>query len=227
MARTNDYLSYLLRNLGVRVALDRGHLERVGRRLAQLFQGLFGPGHGVADEVHRRASERFLDARLRQGGLPEALLYWPITAGGLGLSDPFAQLTAYEKARGALAESTVPVQRFDKRNPTTWGYYYESLARLLSPAKPIDTPAMQRLVNDFVARGSKVSGRQQAGLSPYWQWVVYTYGPQLLEALGTFRFLLTELVPLQLIYQNRIGGSSLGGEAPASGTVAGEEDIPF
>jgi hypothetical protein len=228
VARTNDYLSYLLRNLGVRVALDRGHLERVGRRLARLFQGLFGPGHGVPDEVHRRVNERFLDARLRERGLPEALLYWPITAGGLGLTDPFAQLTAYEKARGLLAEPAVPVQRFDKRAAVSWGYYYNALARLLGPAKPDDTPAMQRLVNDFIARGTKVSGRKQAGLSPYWQWALYTYGPQLLEALGTFRFLLTELVPLQLIYHNRIGGSSLGGEAAASGTVdAGAEDIPF
>jgi hypothetical protein len=33
--------------------------------------------------------------------------------------------------------------------------------------------------------------------------VVYTYGPSLLEALGTFRFLMTELVPLQMILEGR------------------------
>jgi hypothetical protein len=223
VARTNDYLSYLLRNLGVRVALDAGHLERVGRRLARLFQGLFGPGHGVADEVHRRVGERFLDARLREGGLPEALLYWPITAGGLGLTDPFAQLAAYGKARAALAELRPPAQPFEPRWAGAWASYYRSLVRLLTPAKPDDTPAMQQLMNDFIARGTKVSGRKQAGLSPYWQWVVYTYGPQLLESLGTFRFLLTELVPLQLIFQNRIGDSSLGADTGAA--AEGSDDV--
>lgn len=30
-------------------------------------------------------------------------------------------------------------------------------------------------------------------------WVLYLYGPQIREHLGTFRFLITELVPLQII----------------------------
>ena len=62
---------------------------------------------------------------------------------------------------------------------------------------------MEQLVDDFIRRGGEVSGRGQTGLTPYWRWVVYTYGPALLEALGTFRFLMTELVPLQLILENR------------------------
>ena len=55
-----------------------------------------------------------------------------------------------------------------------------------------------------------MSGRGQEGLSAYRRCVVYTYGPSLLEALGTFRFLLTELVPLQLILENQMEASSLG-----------------
>ena len=74
---------------------------------------------------------------------------------------------------------------------------------------------MESLVKDFIARGSEVGGREQKGLSKYWQWIVYTYGPALLEALGTFRFLLTELVPLQLILENRTDVPSLSTTTPA------------
>ena len=83
---------------------------------------------------------------------------------------------------------------------------------------------MERLVSDFINRGSEVSGRHQAGLTPYWRWVVYSYGPALLEALGTFRFLMTELVPLQLILDNRRSARwELESDAP--GGEGGE--IPF
>jgi hypothetical protein len=237
VACLNDYLSYLLRHLGVRVDLGESHLDEVGRRLARLYQGLFGDGHGVAEEIRRRVGERFLDARMRERGLPEALLYWPITAGGLGLTQPLIHLAALQKARAGLAEPAPPLSRFGEEFPYAyaWESYYRSVARLLRPAKPAETPSMERLLSDFIARGSKVSGRQQTGLGSYWQWVVYTYGPQLLESLGTFRFLLTELVPLQLIFQSRIEGQSLGGEtaggdAGGQGTSTGvgpPEEIPF
>ena len=58
---------------------------------------------------------------------------------------------------------------------------------------------METLVQDFIKRGSEVSNREQESLSPYWRWILYIYGPQILDSLGTFRFLITELVPLQLI----------------------------
>ncbi len=103
---------------------------------------------------------------------------------------------------------------------------------------------MERLVQDFIARGGEVTGRGQSVLTPYWRWVVYTYGPSLLGALGTFRFLLTELVPLQLILENRglttgsdddtghapqpPGHGSDGWSANYSAPPAGDDDpIPF
>ncbi len=58
-----------------------------------------------------------------------------------------------------------------------------------------------------------MSNCQQAGLSAYWRWILYIYGPQILDFLGTFRFLITELVPLQLISQKyRQGVADEGGE---------------
>ena len=75
---------------------------------------------------------------------------------------------------------------------------------------------MEALVNDFIRRGSEMSNRHQAGLSPYWRWILYIYGPQILDLLGTFRFLITELVPLQLIIQQYRHGTA-GEQSEAGG----------
>jgi hypothetical protein len=64
---------------------------------------------------------------------------------------------------------------------------------------------METLVRDFIARGSGLSAGKQKTLSPYWRWVLYLYGPQIREAFGTFRFLFSELVPLQLITERQVG----------------------
>ncbi len=108
-----------------------------------------------------------------------------------------------------------------------WAWYYNGVVGTVQPTSPPELTAMEQLVRDFIERGSEVSGHRQTGLSPYWRWVVYTYGPSLLEALGTFRFLLTELVPLQLILENRGLASSAEGGAPPPGPSGDDDDIPF
>jgi hypothetical protein len=67
---------------------------------------------------------------------------------------------------------------------------------------------MEALVSDFIRRGSEMSNSHQEGLSAYWRWILYLYGPQILDFLGTFRFLITELVPLQLIIQKYRQGAT-------------------
>ena len=59
-----------------------------------------------------------------------------------------------------------------------------------------------------------MSGTSQHDLGAYWRWILYTYGPQIVDRFGSFRFLITELVPLQLILQGRVlgDGDSLGAE---------------
>jgi hypothetical protein len=98
----------------------------------------------------------------------------------------------------------IPTQpEINEKTAELWRDYYNGAVPRITPSGPAAMPAMERLVSDFISRGSEVSGRTQGGLTPYWRWIVYTYGPALLEALGTFRFLMTELVPLQLILENR------------------------
>jgi hypothetical protein len=220
---------------------------------------------------------------LKEQGLPHALIYWPITAGGLALAHPLLHVAAHLRGRLGWAAPKPPnreavaaylwrregdarkrplsgteqsllarldphqfnstlslaqfegyqkaVKRGDKSLPEVeeigaamaplWANFYRTVLDVRTPSGPPQLDAMERLVQDFIARGGEVSGRGQHGLTAYWRWVVYTYGPSLLGALGTFRFLLTELVPLQLILENRgltagLGDSDGGGNAPLS-----------
>ncbi|MBA2392300.1 MAG: hypothetical protein H0V70_06085 [Ktedonobacteraceae bacterium] len=52
---------------------------------------------------------------------------------------------------------------------------------------------------NFIQRGASLHAGTQTSLAIYWRWILYLYGPQIIQHLGTFRFLITELVPLQLI----------------------------
>ena len=71
-------------------ALDRGAgLPRMG-------EGAVGhAGHGLVEEVRRRLQDSFANARLKERGVPEALIYWPITAGGLALVHPLLHVATY------------------------------------------------------------------------------------------------------------------------------------
>ncbi len=282
VARYNSYLQYILGQLALPVTLRGDHLRRVGRRLNRMHEGLFGPRDGLVEEVGRRLRDCFADARLKERGLPHALLYWPITAGGLALAHPLlhvasylnghkqwqgprpprreevaaylwgrqadarksplagperARLTApddeahvaywrrvveqYQRARLQGTDRDLPEQEeVDVALAWAWAWYYAIAVGVTNPTGPPTLDAMEQLVKDFIERGSEVSGRGQVSLSSYWRWVVYTYGPSLLEALGTFRFLLTELVPLQLILENR------GLAAPAESVEPEPPSVP-
>jgi hypothetical protein len=88
-----------------------------------------------------------------------------------------------------------------------------SLTTEIQAGEPAANTVMETLVTDFIHRGSEMTNRHQAGLSPYWRWILSIYGPQMLDLLGTFRFLITELVPLQLIIQKyRQGAMSEEGD---------------
>ena len=172
------------------------------------------------EEVRRRWETS--EAGAAQQRIPEALFYWPLTAGGLGLFNPMAALAGYHDAALAWTSPVVPFENHLVSFGNRWGNYFLQWLQPIKPRTPTATPGLEALLDDFASRSGEVSGRtdkkgskdskekkRRTNLSLYWQWVVYTYGPQLLATLGTFRFLITELVPLQLIVQNRIGASSL------------------
>jgi hypothetical protein len=285
----NDSIHYIVARLVPDLVLDEGHLQRISARVTRLHDSLFGERGGVVDEIRRRIGKLFDDALLSPAGIPEALLYWPVTAGGLGLVHPLFEVARYiqgsrvsppepPRTRQIVEEffrsvsnpltpeelATIPdtvalkaprrqdltalmdVRPTDPRmfsqallqrlTASAWLQFFKYCVHEVPETGPTPMPSMDRLVSDLIQRGSEVSGRTQVTLTPYWRWIVYTYGPSLLEALGTFRFLLTELVPMSVIVESR--GGTLGGNLapeeappnmPMSPPVSSSEadSIPF
>jgi hypothetical protein len=136
-----------------------------------------------------------------------------LTAGGLGLQNPLVKAGQYAETHRQRKRLEPPPDRppgWDTQE-NEWSEYYERLLQRLKEAEPKDTKVMKTLVDDFIQRGQKISAGKQKGLSPYWRWILYTYGPQILQKFGTFRFLIPELVPMQLIGEQRLEDSSLDG----------------
>jgi hypothetical protein len=216
----NSSLSYVLKFLGMLAPLGRVHRQQIAEAAARMHHGLFADKHGLVEEVRRRWQSKI--DNLAEQRIPEALYYWPLTAGGLGLFNPSLALSAHHEAALSWKAPIIPidVDIWQKSFGQKWASFFQSWLQPIVPRVPVATPGLEALLSDFVARSGEVSGRATAdrkqkekkrgrNLSLYWQWAVYTYGPQLLTTLGTFRFLITELVPLQVIVQNRIGASSL------------------
>jgi hypothetical protein len=223
----NANLKYLLSALTLGAALGEDHRASADRAVRRFHQEFFGPGQGIVAGLCATIRERF---RLDAADIPEGWVYWPITAGGLGLRNPL--VTAGQYAEGDHRRTKVPAPKeraagWDTQS-NAWAAFYRTFLEPVRPVEPQDTPVMKTLVDDFIARGSSISAGQQQGLSPYWRWVLYAYGPQILQRFGTFRFLITELIPLQLISQQRLEDTSLDeANRPAAEQSRSGEDIPF
>jgi hypothetical protein len=218
----NANATFLLASLSLGTALGDAHRRAAGDAVRRFHRDFFSPGRGIVSGLSDDVSTRF---QPEATDIPEAWVYWPITAGGLGLTNPLITTGQYAQAYRARARVSAPTTRgpgWDSQ-PNQWSEYYEHLLTPVSPLQPTETKVMKTLVDDFIQRGSKVSDGKQTGLSPYWRWVLYSYGPQILQRFGTFRFLITELVPLQLISQQRVQDSSLGDPNRKSPG----DDIPF
>jgi hypothetical protein len=126
--------------------------------------------------------------------LPRAWLYWPVSAGGLGLRDVRLELATIPTERIER-----PDEPFEELGSAAWGAWYGKLISPCAPAPPRADAVSQAQVDDFIARGGELRGSTQEGLGLYWQWVLAVHGPEILERFGTFRFLLRKLVPLELL----------------------------
>lgn len=239
-SRYNAEMSYLIRNLGVLHHLGEDHLDRVTRPLIALQQNLAGPGQGIAEMIQARAARPDRDGVEARAPIPSPLLYWPVTAGGLGLMQPTLVIEALpgdraqrEPRPGGLTErnwarlwqdisglrhqpSADPrpwwVRGFIQQS-TGWFEYVGELQKTVTLEAPASSSLLDPLIHDFIQRGAQLGGRAQQSLSPYWRHVLHTYGPPLLDSVGTFRFLLTELVPLPLLLGDRASTTDLNGES--------------
>jgi hypothetical protein len=135
-----------------------------------------------------------------------------MTAGGLGLQNALVYEGAYYAAFLELEKARkVPVEAPSgswQVGYNEWTTFY-NIPYIITPQQPEKTPTMEALTQDFIARGAELTSGRQKTLSFYWQWVLSIFGPQILAHFGTFRFLIEELVPLQLISQQRQDDTSL------------------
>jgi len=225
----NAAVTYLERALAVRAPLGETHRQSIGAAMLRFQRQLLDDTRGILDLLRESIRERFLG----DGSsvlLPEAWLCWPLTAGGLGLTQTSVLATSFAQGFARRQQPRIPEEGTAdwQRGAGEWGGYFRLLAAEVKASGPAQRQVMEALVGDFIARGSELTDGNQTGLSPYWRWVLYIYGPQILDDLGSFRFLITELVPLQLINQKYGHGDAEDGSSPdAAEASADTDDIPF
>jgi hypothetical protein len=198
----NDHLKYLVRTLAMRVALGEEHRRSIGGVMLRFHQAFFAEQQSIVENLRQLIQQRFLETS-SETHIPEAWLYWPITAGGGGLMQAAVLAASYAEDLSTRAHVRPPGERSAdwQWRSNEWADFYKTLLTEILPKEPEPNKVMETLVDDFIERGGELTDGKQAGLSSYWRWILYIYGPQILEYLGTFRFLITELVPLQLIIQ--------------------------
>lgn len=209
----NANLKYLLNAVVLGGRLGDAHRESAGRAVLRYHHEFFGLGRGIAAGLRAEIGRRFQADLGGEAEIAEGWLYWPVTAGGLGLRNPLVVAAQYAAAERDRRPEPVPAARpadWDVRD-NEWGAFYGQFLDRIEPLEPEETRVMKTLLNDFVVRGAEISAGRQVGLAPYWRWILCTYGPQILRRFGTFRFLITELVPLQLIGRQLDRDSSLDG----------------
>jgi reverse transcriptase-like protein len=196
----NATLTHLEQSLAIAAPLGEAHRESVRAAYARCQNTLFGLETDATGMLRGMIRERFVGNGVAAEAL-EAWLFWPITAGGLGLRQAQLRAESYAEAFARRTRDVTPEERPDdwQRRSNPWARYYSSLLTAVSPIAPEPSAMMETLVKDFINRGAELSAGQQKTLSPYWRWILYIYGPQILESFGTFRFLFSELVPLQIL----------------------------
>jgi len=236
----NSYMRYLVRGMAPFARLGAAHFDAISHAVARVHM----EGEGLSARLRALLLERF---EKWADALPDAWLYWPLTAGGLGLCDPVMLMATFYCQRCSLTLPDAPMERGEdwEKKDQAWWAHYSALCSGVGPKAPIRTARIRSLLASFIERGSEISGTEQIEIGVYWEWIVQIYGDEILKHLGDFSFLIPELVPAQLIAQSRIITASvdkgmqefagLGGESLqnaveflSSHRVAAEDDgIPF
>jgi hypothetical protein len=210
----NAHLRFLTSALGMTLDLGPAHRRSINDTVHRFDAEFFRPGVGIVSGLRQEIQQRYLQGT-QITSLPESWMYWPITAGGLSLRCGLVLCGQYQAAYDARQKNPVVAPAGREANwqngDPKWKAFYNHLLAKLGPAKPKESPVMKTLVNDFIARGQEISAGRQTSLSDYWRWILSIYGPEILDRFGTFRFLLTDLVPLQLIHEQLLQESSLDG----------------
>ncbi|TWU48912.1 Reverse transcriptase (RNA-dependent DNA polymerase) [Rubripirellula tenax] len=205
----NDQLEHLVWGLGLVMDLGDHHRDSANKTLQSFENDFFGSGESIFTGLKSLIETRHR-GNLRE--VPLAWMLWPITAGGIGLRSVTVLCGQYQMAFDvrSAAKKAVPKEASEdwQTKSNAWSEFYDDKNVTLEPANCDESRTMNALVEGFISRGKVISGGEQDGLSPYWRWTLSIFGPEILDKLGTFEFLLTDLVPLQLIHDKLISTDS-------------------
>lgn len=197
----NANVRYLMQVLYPELNLGQAHRESIEQNILHFHSNLFDEGKGIIDHLKYRILQKYSSLPSHME-IPVAWFYWSLTAGGLGLQNPVLKASLYNKVVQAEMYKATPDSHDSNWDilDNDWADYYSDLRKKVEIEDPHKDTVMESLIEDFIARGNEISGGNQYGLTSYWQWVLFVYGSEILDSLGTFRYLITELVPLQLIF---------------------------
>ena len=103
----NAQVRYLVMALGLRVPLGEAHRRSVARVMQRLHQSFFGRQQGMVAALRQIIQERFL-GQDSLTAIPEAWFYWPITAGGAGMTQAPLLAAGYEAYLAQAWKAVVP-----------------------------------------------------------------------------------------------------------------------
>ena len=262
----NQKMGYLHQQLGHLLGITDEHTKNIMTDIVSIHQNL-SQGKSIVQVLRDAIQERFSLSQQEVLELPDAWFYWPVTAGGLGLGHfPLLMSTIknsslesvkvpslsteveprekadYKKFFEDESFSEEKLEYFRLHTSYELGSYYQSILHPRDAKRPTDSTRLKEMVQKFKKRSSEVSGSSINELTFYWQWILNTYAPDLLDRFGSFSFLNTELVPLHFFFEQRGGtklpscyaphfsfhparqNNSYGGY---SGYKLSDEDIPF
>jgi hypothetical protein len=210
----NANLRFLTSSLGIERDLGEGHRASINEAMRRFQSDFFSSGRSIVGGIRQAIRERF-SGESRPGTLPESWLNWPITAGWLGLRNLTVLAGQFNQTFVERQKKRLPPPASRSANwqfiTNEWNNFYATFLVQHQPKGPQETPVMKTLIDDFIQRGTEISTGKQKTLFEYWRWVLAIHGPEILEKFGTFRFLITDLVPLQLIHERLVNDSSLSG----------------
>ncbi|KAJ3451862.1 hypothetical protein M0812_03620 [Anaeramoeba flamelloides] len=207
----NIFIKYYISLMAPMVKISRDHLPNIGKIAIEIEKKLFN-GNRFDTELIQNIRKRFQF----EGKFPKALLYFPITAGGLGLWRSASYLTGLNENLSFLSSMFLPDSQTREKdyiiNSEDWEFIinnkaYSAYCGLLdgiSQANPSLTSEQQKRVDDFISRGTEVGGTKRVNLNTYYQWIIIFLGEDVISHFGTFRFLITQLVPMQIIISGRL-----------------------
>jgi len=158
----NATLTHLEQSLAIAAPLGEAHRESVRAAYGLCQSTLFGSGADAIGTLRGMIRERFVGNGVT-AELPETWLFWPITAGGLGLRQALLRAASYAEAFAQRIPVAVPEERPGdwQRRSNPWARYYSSLLAAVSPIAPVPNTIMETLVKDFISRGAELSAGQQ------------------------------------------------------------------